>query len=77
MYSGSSDHLLHSQVLKRQKEILKRDHRPNICSYWKSILTLFMFGSVLIVIVTLSVYFTHGRNRTEELSSADPLTEQR
>ena len=67
--SSSSSDALRSQLLKRQRDTLARSHRNyrrrNICLYWKSILTLFLFGGILVLIVTLTIMFTHGKTMGE------------
>lgn len=54
--------VLGTHILQTRDKAKKgRKAWPNICYYWKTILTLFMFAGILVGVVVLSVYFSGVR----------------
>ena len=45
---------------------------PNICYYWKAILTVFFAGAVLVAIVVLTLYYTRWKGSGRGDADTDP-----
>ena len=45
---------------------------PNICYYWKAMLTVFFAGAVLVAIVVLTLYYTRWKGSGRGDADTDP-----
>lgn len=63
--------VLSSRFLRPESKSLLRP-MPNICYYWKAILTVFFAGAVLVAIVVLTLYYTRWKGSGRGDADTDP-----